>query len=135
MRHLLLTIPGHPHHIGCVLYDTRREMWDAINKGSDFLGFYESKFAGIYRPSVMGVVHLSRDFCHSGVVAHELLHAVLDVGFALNSTRDEDGNDNVSDTEALCNMMEDLTTQFWDWHYELEDEDISDNQREVVNAS
>jgi len=110
-------------------------MWKALNKGTDFDGFYESGFANDERPPIMGTVHLAHDFYGGGVVAHELLHAVLDAGFALHSERDENGDNHVDDTEALCNMMGDLTAQFWRWHYELEEKTIGDNTTGVINAS
>jgi len=96
-------------------------MWDAIDKGNDFHGFYESLFADDERPHIMGRVHLTHNYYGSGVVAHELLHAVLDVGFALYSTLDASGDNIIDDPESLCNMMGDLTSQFWRWHYELEE--------------
>ena len=110
-------------------------MWEEIGKGVDFDGFYQSLFTDDERPYIMGRIHMVYDYFGSGVVAHEILHAVLDVGFALVAEKDEDGDYLVDDTEALCTMMGDLTAQFWRWYYELEEEDIATITREVMNAS
>ena len=135
MKHRLLTIPDSTHSIECILYDTRCEMWEAIDKGVDFDGFYQSLFIEDERPAIMGCIHLVHDYFGGGVVAHEILHAVLDVGFALVAEKDEDGDYLVDDTEALCNMMGDLTAQFWHWYYELQEEAIDDNTRGIMNAN
>jgi len=118
----LLEIPNRPHTIECVIYDTLEEMWAAIDKGNDFHGYYQSLFRDDERPPVMGRIHLARGHYGSGVVAHEMLHAVMDVGFALYCELDSDNELHVYDNEVLCDMIGHLTAQFWRWHYELEEQ-------------
>ena len=119
MKRRLLTIPGHAHTIECVLYDTLCALWESQDRGCHFVASYESLFNGEGRPPTMGRVHLPRGivkdiYFYGGLVAHELMHAVLDAGFALNA--DKTGDHLADDTEALCEMMGDLTAQFWRWH-------------------
>ena len=119
MKRHLLTIPGHAHTIECVLYETLEEMWESQDRDCHFLASYESRFNDDERPPIMGRIHLARESCIISIVAHELMHVVLDAGFALYSERDASGDLHVDNTEALCEMMESLTMQFWCWHYGL----------------
>jgi len=122
IKRCLLAIPKHEHSIECVIYDTLEAMWVALGRGNDFHGYYESLFRDDERPLIMGRICLVRGHYGGGVVAHELLHAVLDAGFALLCEEDDAGAKNVDDTEGLCNMIGHLTAQFWRWHFRLETE-------------
>jgi len=121
MKSRLLEIPNHPHTIECVVHETLEDMWAAIDRGNNFDGYYQSLFEDGERPPVMGRIHLVRGHYGAGVVAHEMLHAVLDVGFVLYCELDNAGVLHVYDNEPLCDMIGHLTAQFWIWHYEMEE--------------
>ena len=122
IKRCLLAIPKHEHSIECVIYDTLEAMWAALDRGNGFYGYYQSLFRDDERPLIMGRICLVRGHYGGGVVAHELLHAVLDAGFALHSETDNDDELHVYDIEALCDMIGNLTAQFWRWHFRLETE-------------
>jgi hypothetical protein len=75
-------------------------------------------------PPCIGELHFYVEFLKSGVVAHELLHAIFDLAWKQRqiinppSITTPDTAKNHQYCEFLCGELENLTNQFWK-HYPL----------------
>jgi hypothetical protein len=73
----------------------------------------------------IGELHFHEGFFGSGVVAHELLHAIFDLSFKLDKKINPPNpsavrrSSNNTFCEFLCSEMEYITKHFWKKYYDL----------------